>query len=137
MAQVREKAHVSGECVPRILVVDDEPLVALMVQRTLQGAHEVSVAHSAHACVDRFARGEKWDVIIVDLNLPDGDAAWVRDRLARLDPRLPGRMVVVTGGAGSASGKAFLEEPGLRWLQKPFRSAELIAMVDEVLATPA
>jgi len=122
--------------VPRILVVDDEPLVALMVQRTLQGAHEVSVEHSARACVDRFARGERWDVIVVDLNLPDGDAAWVRDELARIDPRLPGRMVVVTGGAGTAGGQAFLEEPGVRWLQKPFRSAELLAMLDAVLATP-
>jgi CheY-like chemotaxis protein len=119
--------------VPRILVVDDEPLVALMVQRTLQGAHDVKVASSARACVDRFAAGERWDVIIVDLNLPDGDAVWVRDQLARLDPGLPGRMVVVTGGAGTASGRAFLEEPGLRWLQKPFRSAELLAMVAQVL----
>ena len=122
---------------PRILVVDDEPLVALMVQRTLQGAHEVNVAHSAHACVDRFARSEDWDVIIVDLNLPDGDAAWVRDQLARIDPQLPERMVVVTGGAGTLRGKAFLDEPGVRWLQKPFRTAELMAMVDKVLATQA
>ena len=121
----------------RILVIDDEPLVARMVQRTLQGAaHEVGVEHSARASVDRFARGERWDVIISDLNLPDGDAVWVRDQLARLDAALPGRLLIITGGAGTAVGRAFLAEPGVRWLQKPFRSAELIAQVEEVLARP-
>ena len=132
---MREKAQLSGDCVPRILVIDDEPLVARMIERTLQGAHEVGVLHSAHACVDRLARGERWDVIIADLNLPDGDAIWVRDQLLRLDPGLAKRLLVVTGGAGTTEGKAFLGEPGVRWLQKPFRTAELIAMVDDVLAT--
>src|SRR5882762_695678 len=81
--QSQEKAHLSGDCVPRVLVIDDEPLVALMVQRALAEAHEVGVDHSAHSCVARFARGERWDVIIAD---PDrvavgkmqvGDAIWV------------------------------------------------------------
>ncbi len=119
---------------PKVLVIDDEPLVALMVQRTLQETHEVSVEHSARASVDRFARGERFDVVISDLNLPDGDAAWVRQELARLDPTLPRRLLVITGGAGTASGRALLREPGVRWLRKPFRSAELIAEVDSVLA---
>jgi CheY-like chemotaxis protein len=121
--------------VPRVLVIDDEPLVGLMVRRALEGTHEVGVDHSARASVDRFKRGERWDVIIADLHMPDGDAIWVRDELAQLDVRLPSRMLVVTGGASTAAGQAFLEEPGLRWLQKPFRTAELLARIEEVLAT--
>ncbi|HEY4771305.1 MAG TPA: response regulator [Myxococcales bacterium] len=132
--QSQEKAHLSGDCVPRVLVIDDEPLVALMVKRALAEAHEVGVDHSAHAGVDRFARGERWDVIIADLHLADGDAIWVRDELARLDPGLPARLLVITGGASTPAGKAFLREPGVRWLQKPFRAAELLARVQEVLA---
>jgi DNA-binding response OmpR family regulator len=128
-------AHVSGECVPRILVVDDEPLIARMVQRALEGTHEVGVELSARASVDRFARGERWDVIIVDLHLPDGNAIWVRDELARLDAAFAARLLVVTGGASTPSCKAFLADPSVRWLQKPFRAAELLARVDEVLAT--
>ena len=117
-------------------MIDDEPLVAQMVQRTLEGPHEVGVEHSARASVDRFARGERWDVIISDLNLSDGDAVWIREELKRLDPRLPDRLLIITGGAGTATGRALLAEPGVRWLRKPFRSAELIAQVEEVLARP-
>src|SRR5262249_45654095 len=134
--QANEMAHVSGDCVPRILVIDDEPLVAQMVQRTLEGPHEVGVEHSARASVDRFARGERWDVIISDLNLSDGDAVWIREELKRLDPRLPDRLLIITGGAGTATGRALLAEPGVRWLRKPFRSAQLIAQGEEVLARP-
>jgi len=120
--------------VPRILVVDDEPLVALMIQRALQGTHEVGVEHSARSGVDRFVRGERWDVILADLHLCDGDAIWIRDQLARLDPGLPSRILVLTGGASTPAASRFLAEPGVRWMQKPFRTAELLARVDEVLA---
>jgi CheY-like chemotaxis protein len=123
--------------VSRILVIDDEPLVALMVQRALEGAHEVTVEHSARASVGRFMRGERYDVVVADLHLPDGDAIWVRDELARIDARLPARLLVLTGGASTPAGKAFLGEPGVRWLQKPFRSAELLAHVAQALAIPA
>ena len=118
---------------PRVLVIDDEPLVARMVQRALAEAHEVGVDHSAQAVVDRFARGERWDVIIADLHLADGDAIWVRDELARLDPGLPARLLIITGGASTPAGRAFLREPGVRWLQKPFRARTLSARLEAVL----
>jgi len=119
--------------VPRVLVIDDEPLVALMIRRALEDRHEVGIDHSARASVDRFARGERWDVILADLHLADGDAMWIRDQLARLDPDLPGRLLILTGGANTAAATAFLDEPGVRWMEKPFRAAELLARVDEVM----
>jgi|SRR3954466_4939855 DNA-binding response OmpR family regulator len=134
MPYTSENAHVSGQCAPRVLVVDDEPLVARMVQRALEGAYHVAVEHTARASVDRFARGERWDVVVADLHLPDGDAIWVRNALARIDSTLPARLLILTGGASTAEGRAFLREPSVRWLQKPFRADELLARVGEVLA---
>lgn len=119
--------------VPRILVIDDEPLVALMIRRTLESAHAVTVEHSARAAADRVARGEQFDAILADLHLPDGDAIFIRDALAGVDPALPSRLLILTGGAGTAAESAFLEEPSVRWLQKPFRARELLARVEEVL----
>ena len=49
--------------------------------------------------------------------------------------KLDGNVAVITGGASTPSCKAFLAEPSVRWLLKPFRAAELLARVDEVLAT--
>jgi two-component system NtrC family sensor kinase len=125
--------HGKLPAVPRILVIDDERMVALMIRRALEDCHQIEVEHSARAAVDRFIRGERYDAVIADLHLPDGDAIWIRDRLARLDPGLPSRMLILTGGASTAAGSAFLDEPGVRWLQKPFRSQELLGRLDEVL----
>jgi DNA-binding response OmpR family regulator len=125
--------HGKLPAVARILVIDDEKLVALMIRRALEEDHQIEVEHSACAAVDRFARGERYDAVIADLHLPDGDAIWIRDELARIDPALPSRMLVLTGGASTGAGRAFLEEPGVRWLQKPFRARELLGRLEEVL----
>jgi CheY-like chemotaxis protein len=119
--------------VARVLVIDDEQTVALMIRRALEESHEVTVEHSALAAVDRLERGERFDAIITDLHLADGDAIWIRDQLRRIDPALVARLLVLTGGASTPAALAFLEEPDVRWLQKPFRARELFGRLDEVL----
>lgn len=125
--------HGKLPAVARILVIDDEKMVALMIRRALEADHQIEVEHSALAAVDRFARGERYDAVIADLHLADGDAIWIRAELARIDPALPSRMLVLTGGASTGEGRAFLQQPGVRWLQKPFRAQELLGRLEEVL----
>jgi DNA-binding response OmpR family regulator len=116
--------------VARILVVDDEPMVALMIERTLEEAHEVAIAHTATAAAEKLRR-DRFDAVIADLHLPDGSAMSIRDLLRGMDRPPP--LLVLTGGAGSAEESAFLREPGVQWVQKPFRTTELLARLDEVL----
>jgi CheY-like chemotaxis protein len=71
--------------VRRILVIDDEPLVALMIRRTLEPDHEVTVLHSGRAALLLFEQGARFDAIVTDLQMPDGDGAWLHGELARLD----------------------------------------------------
>ena len=122
-----------SEPVARILVIDDDPMVGLMIRRMLSPAHEVAVQRSAQGALDLVRNGERYDVILTDLNMPDRDGIWLRGELARVDPSAPSRMLFLTGGAGSAEAQDFLEQPGVRWLEKPFRSVELLARIEEVL----
>ncbi len=118
----------------KVLVIDDEPLVAALVRRTLEDAHEVSVEHSARAALARITAGERWDAIVADLHLPDGDAPWLREQIAQVDAGLAQRMLVLTGGATTDQARAFLEQPSTRWLQKPFRGSELLGAISALLA---
>jgi two-component system NtrC family sensor kinase len=120
--------------VARILIIDDEPLVALMIRRTLEDAHAVTVASSARGALALFQQGERFDAIVSDLNMPDGGGIWLRGELERLDPALSRRMLFLTGGSMSAGSDAFLRQPGVRWMQKPFRSAELMGRLAELLS---
>ena len=57
----------------RILVVDDEPDIAGLIQRYLErGGYQVLVAHDAHTALE-MARRERPDLMTLDVNLPDSD----------------------------------------------------------------
>src|SRR5713226_8732664 len=117
------------EPVARMLVIDADPLGGLMIRRMLSPLHEVVVQRTAQGALELVQGGERYDVILTDLHMPDRDGIWLRGELARVDPSAPRRMLFLTGGAGSAEAQEFLEQPGVRWLEKPFRSADLLARI--------
>jgi CheY-like chemotaxis protein len=119
--------------VARILVIDDEPMVGLMMRRLLSPPHDVIVQQSGQTALALFSAGERFDVIVTDLHMADGDGIWLRQELSRIDLPSARRMLFLTGGAGSAQAREFLEQPGVRWLEKPFRSAELLSAIGAIL----
>jgi len=79
-----------------ILIVEDEPLIAMMLEDFLQSLGHVVVA-SCESLEDALGRVEAggFDVAIVDVQLRDGKQAWpVADRLAETGTPF----VIATGG---------------------------------------
>lgn len=114
-----------------ILVVDDEPLVALMIRRTLEPGCTVQVRHSGRAALELFQQGQRFDAVLSDLKMADGDGPWLQSEVALLDAAQARRMIFVSGAPND-----FLDRPGVRWLLKPFRAAELIALVEAAATAP-
>src|SRR5262249_1517035 len=54
----------------QVLVIDDEPMVALAVRRTLQSEHDVTICQSATEALRLLDSGIKFDVILCDLMMP-------------------------------------------------------------------
>lgn len=65
----------------RVLIVDDHPVLALGVQRllTAQSDFEVVAVLSSAKALMEFR--DAWDVVVLDLNLPDGSGLELLDRL--------------------------------------------------------
>jgi DNA-binding NtrC family response regulator len=106
-----------------VLVVDDEPLIGLVVRRTLADC-DVDYVDSMQAALER-ASEHTYDLVLCDLRMPDGTgmdlhAAWTRDR-----PELAERMMFMTGGAFSDTSRAFLERMIGRTIPKPFHPDQL------------
>jgi CheY-like chemotaxis protein/two-component sensor histidine kinase len=118
----------------RVLVVDDEPLVARAMGRVL-AAHEVVVCGGARAALAELEReGEAFDVVICDLMMPEMTGMDLHAHLAAIAPALAERIVFVTGGAFTDRAREFLASVPNPQLEKPFDPSALRELVARLVA---
>lgn len=114
----------------RILVVDDDPMVATTVQRVLRPeGYEVDVAHSGSAAL-AHARDRRPDLVVLDVMMPEMDGLEVCRQL-RAAGDLP--ILFLTARAGTADRVRGLDTGADDYLVKPFEYAELLARVRALL----
>lgn len=117
----------------RVLAIDDEPLVARAISRTLGREHDVVTETSARAALDRIVAGERFDVILCDLVMAQMGGPEFFAELVRTVPEQAKRVVFLSGGAFTAKAKAFLESVTNARLDKPFEPEQLRALVQAML----
>lgn len=112
----------------RILVVDDRPDVATAIARMLSN-HDTATETDPRRAVDRIEHGERFDIVLCDLNMPGMNGREVSDRLvhAHLDP--PPIVLMMSGGENVDS----LFATGRAVLIKPFDGKELRELVSAML----
>jgi DNA-binding NtrC family response regulator len=118
----------------RILIVDDEPSLRRTLERALTSFHYkvVSVAdpHSAYLMLDE----SRFDLVLLDLRLPQmaGDTFFLA--IVRRWPRLLGRVILMSGDLSSPHPDWPAELLGCPILTKPFTLESLGKLVGTVLA---
>jgi two-component system KDP operon response regulator KdpE len=122
----------------RILLVEDEELNRMLVKAVLSraGVDAVRNAELVDATTLTEARdsvrGGRFDLILLDLNLPDGNGLSLARELAASDPP-PGRpkpvVVAVTASVLPQDQKEALDAGCDDFLDKPYAAADLIATV--------
>jgi DNA-binding response OmpR family regulator len=123
---------------PHILVVEDDPATReLLAQYLSDYKFQVSLAPTA-AEGERRLTEEVVDLVVLDLNLPDGDGLALARKL-RDGSNIP--IVILTGRADEVDRVVGLELGADDYVTKPFSPRELLARVRAVLrraqATPA
>jgi signal transduction histidine kinase len=118
----------------RVLVVEDEPALAVAVSEALE---------DAGFAVDRAADGEegltrlteaRYDLIVCDLKMPRIDGMQFYRAMAAATPALARRVIFVTGDVAGTDAERFLGETGCRWLSKPFRLGDLLRAARDTLS---
>ncbi len=115
----------------RVLVVDDEPLVADMLRRTLSDGHDVTVATDARTALDFVLSGAEFDLIFCDLLMPRMSGMDLYTALRAQRPGVEERIVFMTGGAFTERAAAFLAAVPNRKMSKPFDLTELERVVSK------
>ncbi|HEX9730125.1 MAG TPA: response regulator [Gemmatimonadales bacterium] len=117
---------------PKVLVVEDDPLVRDAIKRLLEHAgFHVTIAPNGLAALGRI-RDASFRAVVCDIRLPFLQGNDFYDQLKELFPEMVKRVVFVTGWAHEDEIRAFLERTGQPYLTKPFEAAALIAAVKEV-----
>jgi signal transduction histidine kinase len=112
-----------------VLIVDDEAIVANALSRVLSRDHNVVVARNGREAMDRFDRGERFDVVLCDLMMPVMSGIGLFEQLLRVIPDQAEKIVFVTGGAFTPTAKSFLDRVASPRIEKPFESASIRALV--------
>jgi signal transduction histidine kinase len=112
-----------------VLVVDDDAALGRAVQRTLSACHDVVVLTSAAEALARIEAGERFDVILSDVMMPDVTGMEMHQQLLRVAPDQAHRVVFLTGGAFTALAREYLDGVPNLTIEKPFAPAKLLAIV--------
>jgi len=111
----------------RILIVDDEPNIRSFIGRALSAAGYQTGFAGSGADGLRHALDEHYDLVILDLVMPDIDGCSVLDQLLRARPD---QTVMVLSCVADVATKVDCLERGARdYLTKPFSLAELLARI--------
>jgi PAS domain S-box-containing protein len=109
----------------RVLVVDDEPRVAEMLQRVLRRDHDVVAVSCGKSALEQVRDGAWFDAIVTDVMMPNMTGLELLDELARIAPEQASRLILLSGGVFTPETRARLDELGTLQLEKPTNSHEL------------
>jgi CheY-like chemotaxis protein len=118
----------------RVLVVDDEPTLRKALARFLGTLGYVPTVAAGGDEARALLLANEYDVILLDLRMPDVGGDTLYRELHDRDPRQARRVVFVTGDVQSEHARRLLEETGRPSVSKPFQLDDLAAVLAGVTA---
>jgi diguanylate cyclase (GGDEF)-like protein/PAS domain S-box-containing protein len=116
---------------PRILVVDDEPLLRNSTQQILSiPSYEIHSAGGGREAVARLSQ-QHYDLVLLDLFMPDYDGHQVMQFILQSD--IDTSVIVVSGDTSIDAAISSLRSGAYDFLRKPYEPEELLKRVQNVL----
>jgi two-component system, chemotaxis family, chemotaxis protein CheY len=114
-----------------ILVVDDEEFIRTLIKEVLDPQGHTVITASSGKEAFQLCHERSFDLLITDLEMPDMDGIELISSLRGVQKKLP---ILAISGAFSGRFLRMAKALGaVKSLDKPFRMAELLAMVDKIL----
>jgi signal transduction histidine kinase/CheY-like chemotaxis protein len=114
---------------PRVLVVEDEPVLASALGRSLDPDFEVEVLSNGRAALARLQQPPEPDAILCDLLMPQMTGMDLHEALKDLRPDLCDKIIFMTAGTFTTTARDFLAGVQNAALDKPFDLPTLQALL--------
>ena len=113
-----------------MLVIEDEPALGRVLARLLSPHHVTTVTQASDGLA-RLRAGQTFDLVLCDLMMPEMTGMEFHAELLKTDRPLADRKVFMSGGAFTASARAFLENVPNQRLDKPVDTSNLRRLVEQ------
>lgn len=114
----------------RLLLVDDEEQFVLNLERLLRyRGFDVSVALRGQAAIDLMESGRRFDVVVLDIKMPDLDGIATLKRIKEISSKT--EVIMLTGHATLDSGILAIRYGAYDYLMKPFEIEALAEKIRE------
>jgi len=116
-----------------VLVIDDEVDVGEVIGGMLENlGYDVAVVQSGLEALSAYEKGDRYDVIILDMNMPEMGGKETFYRIKNMDPDVC--VIVSTGYSNTSIDGTPFKEAIDGFLQKPYQLEELSKTMREVLS---
>ncbi|HOQ61568.1 MAG TPA: response regulator, partial [Vicinamibacterales bacterium] len=119
----------------KVLVIDDEPVAANAVRRTLnRRGFRVDEAFTGHEALNRILN-EMYDLVLLDMKMPDTNGLELLPTIKKHRPKLP--VVMVTGYASIDTAVEAIQRGASDYVSKPFTPEELFTAASQAIRRAA
>lgn len=115
----------------QVLVVDDDPVFARTIRRSLKPHDVKTCAAASEAQALLLDAAYSPDLVLCDVFLPGANGNLLHSRIAKQRPEIARRFVFVTGGALGKDEAAYLRTSGCNTLFKPVELKSLLELLDD------
>jgi DNA-binding response OmpR family regulator len=113
--------------VKRILVAEDEPRIASFLEKGLRARGYATTSCATGADALELAGSGEFDLLVLDLGLPDRDGSEVLRELRQHDRHMP--VIILTARDTEGDTVSALDGGADDYVTKPFRFDELVARI--------
>ncbi len=106
----------------RILVLDDEQKMAMLLARSLERSGYQAVPHTVPEEALENLKADRFDVLLTDLRMPGLDGLEVLDRVKRIDPGID--VILMTAYASVETVREAMKRGAVDYLTKPVSAEE-------------
>jgi CheY-like chemotaxis protein len=121
----RSHHHAIGIVRPRLLVVDDEPLILAIMAEALAADFDVVTCSDPREVIRQIQAGVTYDVIISDISMPHLTGIELYEHIAARAPTVAARFMFVSGDLDRPEHQGFFAGIGNPRFSKPARFAVL------------
>ena len=123
----------AGSGIRRILIVEDEPAIGEICQRSLTMlGFEATIASNGSVAQDNLSKRD-YMLILIDIRTPVMNGMELYHHVKEKYPYLTDLVIFTTGDMLGGDTQRFLEQANRPFLPKPFNPDELKAIVRETL----